>query len=265
MLAIPMVAFLGLFYLYPVFEILRRSFTEPTIGFGNYARFFGNDVYVTVLRRTLIVALLVTLLVLVVAYPYAYLMTVASRRLRLMLIIAATVPLWVSLLVRNYAWVVLLQDGGVVNDALGWLGLGQVQLLRNSTGVTIGTTQILLPFAILPLYAAMLRVDRRLLLAAESLGAPPRVAFVRVYLPLTMPGVAAAATLVFVLCLGFYVTPALLGSPQNALLAQLVYLQIAQFLDWGAGGASAGVLVAAAVILLAGCAWTARRAGLGRA
>lgn len=262
LLAVPAVAFLALFFFYPVVEILLRSVTEPTLGLENYAGFFGNAVYVTVLRRTLTVSVLVTLLVLVVGYPYAYLMTVASPRFRLTLLIAVTLPFWISLLVRNYAWIVLLQDGGVVSDLLNAIGLGRVQLIGTSAGVTIGMTQILLPFAVLPLFATMLRVDPLLLRAAESLGAGPRRAFLRVYLPLTMPGVVAAGTLVFILCLGFYITPALLGSPQNAFLAQLIFLNVSQLLDWGSGGAMAAVLVAVAVVLLTGCAWALKRARL---
>jgi putative spermidine/putrescine transport system permease protein len=121
-------------------------------------------------------------------------------------------------------------------------------------------THILLPYAVLPLFASMMRVDGRLMLAAESLGAKPRTAFLRVYLPLTMPGVFAAMTLVFILSLGFYITPALLGSPQNAFLAQLIFQQVSQLLNWGTGGAMAGVLMACAVLLVGLGAWAARRA-----
>lgn len=258
-MTLPAVAFLGLFFFYPVFEILLRSFTEPRVGFGNYSNFLGNEIYRTVLRRTVTVSAIVTLLVLTMGYPYAYLAIVASPGWRLTLLIIVTLPLWISLLVRNYAWLVLLQDGGVVTNALTAVGLGHVQLIGSNVGVAIGMTQVMLPFAVLPLFSSMLRIDRKLLLAAASLGATPRVAFARVYLPLTIPGVVAASTLVFVLCLGFYITPAMLGSPQNSFLSQLVFLQVSQLLNWGIGGAMAGVLVCVAAVILGSCTWVLKR------
>jgi putative spermidine/putrescine transport system permease protein len=160
-------------------------------------------------------------------------------------------PFWTSLMVRTYAWIILLQDTGVINDALARLGFGRLSLIRNTTGVTIGMAQILLPFMVLPLYATMQGIDRRLLQAAESLGARPATAFLRVYVPLSMPGVVAGVTLVFILALGFYITPVLLGSPQNALLSQLIVQQISQLLDFGLGGAMAAILFVVTLVLLA--------------
>jgi putative spermidine/putrescine transport system permease protein len=161
------------------------------------------------------------------------------------------VPFWTSLMVRNYAWLVLLQDGGVVNDWLEWVGIGRLSLIGNVTGVVIGMSQVLLPFMVLPLYASLSTLDRRLLLAAEGLGAHPALAFARVYLPLSLPGALAGALMVFVLSLGFYITPALLGSPQNSLLSQHIVSQVNSLLAWGRGGAMAIVLLAVTFVLLA--------------
>lgn len=248
---LPALVFLLIFFGYPLFEILRRSFTDPTAGLDNYRTFFETDVYLTVLRRTVTTAATVTVVCLLLGYPYAYLMTVVRRRWRIVMLAVVLLPFWTSLMVRTYAWIILLQDTGVVNDALMKLGIGPVALIRNTTGVTIGMTQILLPFMVLPLYATMQGIDRRLLVAAESLGARPATAFLRVYVPLSMPGVGAGVMLVFILALGFYVTPVLLGSPQNALLSQLIVQQISQLLNWGLGGAMAAILFAVTLVLMA--------------
>src|SRR5690606_8691876 len=128
-------------------------------------------------------------------------------KLRLALILCVLVPFWVSGVVRSFAWVILLQDSGVINRSLVWLGLEKVRLIRTQLGVTIGMTQVLLPFMIMPLFAVMRSIDLRLVHAAESLGASPFRAFFQVYLPLSLPGVFAGATIVFILALGFYITP----------------------------------------------------------
>lgn len=251
LLVLPALAFLLIFFGYPLVDILRRSFTEPSAGLDNYRTFFETDIYVTVLRRTIVTAALVTAVCLALAYPYAYLMTVVRRRWRIVLLAIVLLPFWTSLMVRTYAWIVLLQDTGLINDVLRSLGLGPASLIRNTLGVTIGMTQILLPFAVLPLYSVMRGIDRRLLAAAEGLGARPFTAFVRVYVPLSMPGVVAAAILVFILALGFYIAPALLGSPRNALLSQLIVQQISTLLNFGMGGAMAAILLGATLVLLA--------------
>jgi putative spermidine/putrescine transport system permease protein len=250
-LVLPALALLLITFAYPVFDILRRSFTEPVAGLENYRMFFETPAYVTILRRTFVTAAIVTVVSLVLGYPYAYLMTIVRPRWRLVLLAVVLVPFWTSLMVRTYAWIVLLQDTGVVNDVLDALGIGRLSLIRNTVGVTIGMTQILLPFMVLPLYSTMQGIDRRLLQAAEGLGARPLTAFLRVYVPLSLPGVTAGVTLVFILALGFYVTPALLGSPQNALLSQLVVQQVSQLLNFGGGGAMAAILLVATLVLFA--------------
>jgi putative spermidine/putrescine transport system permease protein len=249
LLVIPALALILVAFAYPVFDILRRSFTEPVSGFGNYQQFFDAPAYVKILRRTFFTAAIVTVVCLLLGYPYAYLMTVVRPRWRIVLLAVVLVPFWTSLMVRTYAWMVLLQDTGFINNVLASLGIGRLSLIRNTLGVTIGMAQILLPFMVLPLYATMQGIDRRLLHAAEGLGAPPRTAFLKVYVPLSMPGVTAGVTLVFILSLGFYITPALLGSPQNALLSQLIVTQISQLLNFGMGGAMAAILLAVTAVV----------------
>ena len=249
-LLLPALVLLSLGFLWPVAHILWQSVSEPTLGLQNYRQFFETPAYVTILRRTFTTAVIVTVVCVALAYPYAYLMTLVSTRWRLVLVAIVLVPFWTSLMVRTYAWIVLLQNTGIINDGLVALGLARLPLIRNTLGVTIGMAQILFPFVVLPLYSAMRGIDRRLLQAAQGLGASPSQAFRKVFLPLSMPGVTAGATLAFVLSLGFYVAPSLLGSPQNALLSQLVVQQISRLLDFGMGGAMGAILLVATLLLM---------------
>ena len=252
-LVCPALIFLALFFVYPLYEILQRSFTEPHAGLQNYVRFFGTAVYVKVLVNTLRISFLITAICLLLAYPYAYIMAHTSRRTAGLLLIAVLVPFWSSVLVRTYAWVVILQDTGLVNSLL--LGLGvvdePVSLVRNLVGVVIGTVHILMPFMVLPMYATMRRIDTDLVRAAANLGSSPLDAFRRVYLPLSLPGVFAGSLLVFVLSLGLYVTPALLGNPDQAVLGQVIVTQVQSLLNWGMGAAMALILLLVTLLTLA--------------
>ncbi|MBL1118184.1 ABC transporter permease [Streptomyces sp. 110] len=249
-LLLPAVALLAVLFLVPLGLMAWRSITEPTPGAGNYSWFFTSDVALATLIRTLAVGAVVTLVTLVFSYPYAYLMTVVGARARIWLTLLVLLPFWTSLMVRTFAWVVLLQDNGVVNQLLGTVGLGPLQLIRTTTGVVIGMSQVLMPFMVLPLYAVMSGIDRRLLDAAQGMGARPATAFLRVFVPLSLPGVGAGALTVFITSLGFYITPALLGSPDQALISQQIFTQVNGLLAWGRGGAMGVVLLAVTLVLL---------------
>ncbi|MCX8996070.1 ABC transporter permease [Rhizobiaceae bacterium BDR2-2] len=236
---------------YPLLTIVLRSFQEPEWGLQNYVWFFGTPVNLTVLQRTFSISAWVTLVCVLAAYPYAYMMTAVGPRLRLVLILCVLVPFWVSGVIRSLAWVILLQDSGVINSMLKALALSPVRLIRTQTGVVIGMAQVLMPFMILPLYSVMKGIDLRLVQAARSLGARPSRAFLDVYLPLSLPGVYAGAIIVFILSLGFYITPALLGGPRSTMLSTLVQNQVLSLLNWGRGGAMGVVLLVATFILLA--------------
>ncbi|TIP81622.1 MAG: ABC transporter permease, partial [Mesorhizobium sp.] len=192
-----------------------------------------------------------TLVCLIAGYPYAYVMTAVGPKMRLILILCVLVPFWVSGVVRTLAWVILLQDSGVINSVIRAVGLSPVKLIRTQTGVVIGMAQVLLPFMILPLYSVMKTIDLRLMQAARSLGASPARAFAQVYLPLSLPGVYAGAIIVFILALGFYITPALLGGPRSTMLSTLIQNQVLSLLNWGRGGAMGVVLLIATFVLLA--------------
>ncbi|HEX5146821.1 MAG TPA: ABC transporter permease [Conexibacter sp.] len=253
LVALPPFVFLCIFFAYPLYKILEQSVTENGGGLSNYRAFFGSAIYVQALVRTFVVAGISTAVCIVLGYPYAYLMTRVSPRWRNVLIFCVLVPFWTSLLVRTYAWTVILQDTGVINRALQGLGIVDqpVHLIRTTTGVVIGMSQILLPFMVLPLFANMRTIDSRYMRAAGNLGATPFQAFRSVYLPLSLPGLAAGSLIVFIYALGFYITPAFLGSPSDAVLSQLIVMQVSQLLDFGFGAAMGGVLLALTLILIA--------------
>jgi putative spermidine/putrescine transport system permease protein len=250
LLLVPAVAFVAIFFLVPVGEMVSRSLTEPSP--SNYSDFFEAEAYVRVLGNTFKTALLVTAICIVLGYPYAYAMRRAGRWGFALLSLALLLPFWSSLLVRTFAWMTLLQDTGVINDVLTGLGIVDepVELIRNQIGVTLGMTHIMLPYMVLPLYAVMARIDFSLTEAAGSLGASPVRAFRRVFLPLSLPGLTAGALLVFVLCLGFYITPALLGGPEDMLIGQLIADQVAINVNFGFASAIGIVLLVLTLLVL---------------
>lgn len=219
----------------PLAIMLWRAVSEPELGFANFGWYLSDAVQREVLVRTFGTGIEVTAICLLLGYPYAYAMVAAGPKLRMVMTFVVLVPFWTSLMVRTFAWVILLQDDGPLHSALTALGFDDVQLIRTNLGVVIGMSQILLPFMVLPLYAVMSGIDRRLVLASSSLGARPITSFFRVWLPLSLPGVGAGCLMVFISSLGFYVTPALLGAPDDSLISQQIYVQVNSLLQWGRG------------------------------
>jgi putative spermidine/putrescine transport system permease protein len=252
-LAVPAILFLAAFFLVPLVAMGVRSVTDPPgAGLSNYEQFFSQTASVRVLINTFWIALIATVACLLVGYPYAYLMTVVPGRVAGLLLIAVLLPFWSSLLVRTFAWQVILRDTGIINRFLLDLGLisEPLTLIRTTGGVIIGMSHILLPFMVLPLYAVMRRIDPEFGRAAANLGASPATAFLRVFLPLSLPGILAGCLLVFVLALGFYITPALLGGLRDQMISQLIVQQIQQRLDWGFGTAMSVLLVGITLAIL---------------
>jgi ABC-type spermidine/putrescine transport system permease subunit I len=243
-------------YLYPLARLLVLSLTggDGALGFGAYRRFLESSVYVGVLLRTFRISLVVTVVCLVVAYPVSLVLSRAGSLTLRVLMVFVLLPLWTSILVRTYAWMVLLQANGVVNNLLRRLNVidEPLRLMYNETGVVIGMAQVLLPFAILPVYASLRNIDPRLTAAARIMGAGPWRRFLSVTLPLSLPGVAAAGLLVFVQALGFFITPALLGGSRVITLAMVIETQVVDLLDWGLASAVAMVLLVVTVILVVG-------------
>ena len=250
---VPALALLLLFFVLPVAMLLVRSVLEPEPGLQNYAEVFGSSTYVRVFANTFIVAGLVTLVTLLLAFPVAWLLAIAPPRWAALLFAVVILSMWTNLLARTYAWMVLLQRTGVINRMLLQLGLidQPLALINNLVGVTIGMTYIMLPFMILPLHATMRTLDPAVFQAASLCGANKAQVFFRVFLPLVGTGVAAGVLMVFVMSLGYFVTPALLGGTANMMLAELIAQLVQSLLNWGLAGAAAVVLLAVTLALYA--------------
>jgi putative spermidine/putrescine transport system permease protein len=207
--------------------------------------------YIDVLKRSLLIAGLVTLLCVVLGYPLAYWLSRQPPRRANLLLIFVLLPFWTSLIVRTASWIVLLQSGGLINNSLIDLGILEkpLQLVFNRTGVLISMTHILLPFLILPLYAVMKGIDSRYERAAISLGAHPLYAFRRVYLPQTYAGVTAGALLVFIMAIGYYITPALLGGPGDQMISYFVAYYTNTTINWGMATALGSQLLIIVLLL----------------
>jgi putative spermidine/putrescine transport system permease protein len=255
-LSVPVLAFLLVCFLVPLVIMSARSITELPAGaddpLTNFRRFFGQEANLRVLGNTFWIAAVSSIACLLIGYPYAYLMTIAPPKVTGLLLIAVLVPFWSSLLVRTYAWQVILRDTGLINETLlGWGVIGQpLDLYQTTTGVLLGMTQVLLPYMVLPLFTTMARIDPELTKAAANLGASPARAFIRVFFPLSIPGVLAGSLLVFVLALGFYITPALLGSPRDTMISAFIATRVQQQLDWGLAATMGLVLMALAFLVL---------------
>lgn len=235
-LMLPAAVALGLLFFYPLIKILQISLTQPEVGFDNYIRLFKDGYTVAILLRTLLVSFIVAVVTMVLAFPFAYAMTICKPLTRAVLFTIVLIPFWTSATAKNFVFLALFQRNGAVDSFLSQFGI-DYPLVGTALGVTIAMSQVMLPFAVLPLFASLGQIDRRLLDAAQGLGATRRWAFFRIYLPLSAPGVAAGLILVFILALGFYVTPAMLGSPQQAMIAQLIMSRVQMILDLGGAGA----------------------------
>ncbi|TPK54852.1 ABC transporter permease [Mesorhizobium sp. B2-4-19] len=213
---------------------------------GSVERVKGDQaIFLDVLARTLFVAGLVTLFTLVLGYPVAYVLTIAPKAIAGIMMLMVLLPLWTSLLVRTTAWVVLLQSDGIINDVLMTLHLTseRLQLIFTRAGTVIAMTHIQLPFTILPIYSVMRSIPATQLRAARSLGAPPSSAFWRVYAPQTLPGVVAGCLMTFILSLGYYITPALVGGPRDQMVSNFISVYINRDLNWGLAAALGVVLL----------------------
>jgi ABC-type spermidine/putrescine transport system permease subunit I len=240
--------FLGLFavlFVLPLVQLAVVSLTQPAPGPANYVRALTTPVYWKVFATTFNVAAGVTLVALALGYPTAYILATTRGRWVAVLWALILIPFWTSLLVRTYAWMVILGRRGIVNQIVLGLGLRNdpLDLLFNRFSVTVGMVYILLPFMILCLYAGMRGIDTSLLQAAENLGATPARAFVRIFVPLSLPGVVSGGLIVFISALGYYITPALLGGRTDMMIALLIDEQISQLFNWGMGASLAFILL----------------------
>jgi putative spermidine/putrescine transport system permease protein len=209
--------------------------------------------YVTLFTRTIFLSLVITMSCILLGYPVAYLLATLSVRSSNMVLILVLLPFWTSLLVRTSAWKVLLQQQGVINDLLVWIGLvddaGRLVMINNMTGTIIAMTHILLPFMILPLYSVMKTISPTYMRAAKSMGASDTLAFWRIYFPNTIPGIGAGSILVFILAIGYYITPALVGGTKGVFISNQIAYHISSSLNWGLAAALGTILLVMVVAL----------------
>jgi putative spermidine/putrescine transport system permease protein len=247
--ALPM----GTILVYSVGRSAPDALYVPDLTLANYVTLLETPVYVRVMMRTLRLGLIVTLLALVLGYPYAFLMARGRPRVRTFLLLAVLLPLLVSVVIRTYGWIVVLGLDGPVNALLMTLGVtsGPVKFVFNETGIVIGLLHVFFPFMVLPLSSVLQKLDPQLIEAARTLGAGYPTVFRRVILPLSVPGIAAGSMLVFTLSVAAYVTPALMGGAGINVMATLVAQQILVLVNWPLGAAVAVMLVLITVLVVA--------------
>lgn len=262
LLLAPLAIYLLLFFVVPLAQVFMMSVTEPKPGLANYEKVLTGSLYRNVFFNTFFTAGLVTVCCLLVGFPLAYLMNNTTQKRAMAILLLITMSFWTSFLVRTYAWMVLLGNNGPVIWLIELIGVTDPPgILFTRFSSTLAMVHILAPYMIMNIYSVMQKIDRSLIRSAESMGAYGGSLFRHVYLPLTAPGIANGSVLVFVICLGFYVTPVLLGSPREQMAAGLIGHQIEEFLAFGLGSAMAIVLLVVTLIVL----WIySRRFGLDR-
>lgn len=249
--AMPALIFLFVVFVAPLAILFLRSVTDPVPGVGNYAALVTDSTYLTVLYNTIFVSIVVTVTALLLSYPVAWFLVICPAGWMRLVFAIILLSMWTNLLARTYAWLVLLQNTGAINHFLMWIGVidEPVQLVNNMIGVVVGMTYIMLPFMILPLHATISAIDPALMQAAAITGASPWRVLRSVLLPLSLPGISAGCIMVFVMSLGYYITPALLGGPSDMMIAVLIAQQIQQMLNWGLGSAAAFILLAITLVI----------------
>jgi putative spermidine/putrescine transport system permease protein len=245
LLVAPLLVLVIAFYAWPVLGILWLSVTDPEPGLGNYAQLFGSGSLTRILWKTFRICLVTTVISVAIGYLIAYAMNHLAQRERSWMMALVLISFWVSVLVRAFAWLTLLGHNGLVNGAL--MGAGVVEeplaLVRNELGVLIGMIHYMIPYAVLPILANMQGIDQRVVTASRGLGAGAFYTFLRIYLPLSLPGIFAAGLLVFIISLGFYVTPALLGGGRVLMVAEYVSVQVLVTVQWGTASMLATMLL----------------------
>lgn len=255
-LATPAILIIAVIILVPVGWLFYLSFVggdgQPSL--EHYQKMIQYKSYARVFMTTFQVSILTTLICILIGYPLAYFLALLPQRLAGLFMLAVLLPFWTSLLVRTYAWLVLLQRKGILNDFAMQIGLwdSPVKLVHNMTGTLIGMAHIMLPFLVLPLYGAMKKIEGDMMHAAANLGASPVHAFWKVFFPLSLSGLVAGSLIVFVLCLGFYVTPAVLGGGRVVMVATQITAILENQFDWGAASALGVVLLVATLAILYG-------------
>ncbi len=249
-IGLPGMLFLLLAFGSTIVALVRISLTDP--GPENFTTAFSSGLFRQALFNTVEMSIVVTGLCLLVSYPYAYCLVHARRTVKIVLFTALLLSFWTSLLVRTYSWQIILNDTGLVNEALTSLGLIEepLRMARTRFAVYLGMVHILAPLSVLAIYANMRGLGNALVLAARGMGARPSIAFLRVTLPLTLPGAVAGATLVLILALGFYITPQMLGGAGDAFIGNAIVIQLDELYRPGVAAAMAVVLLLGVLVIL---------------
>ncbi|UYV37397.1 ABC transporter permease [Rhodobacteraceae bacterium D3-12] len=252
-LLLPAIALIGVLFINPLVGVLVQSFVgDDGFTLKSISKLWTSRLARVVLERTFWLAFTVTVICLLIGYPAAYYMSQMKPRKRAMITYLVLLPFWISILIRTYTWIILLGREGLVNSALQWLGLTEqpVQFLYTNFAVHLGMVQILLPIVILPTVAGMVNIDTGLIKAARVMGASPIRAFWSTFFPLSLSGAATGGLICFILSLGFYVTPTLLGGQKSLIIANLIDLQVHKTLNWGFAAALATALLLATLLCL---------------
>lgn len=251
-LVLPFLVLVGALFLGPIVNILWVSVTDPVPGLGNYAQLFAADTLGKILWTTLRVCVICTAISVVLGYAIAYAMVHAADGARNKMLGLLLISFWISVLVRTFSWLMLLGRNGVINNGLEALGVisQPIAFMRNELGVLIGMVHYMVPYAVLPILASMQGMDGRVVQASRSLGASGAQTFWRVYLPLTRAGLVAASLLVFIINLGFYVVPAVLGGGKVLMVAEYISVQVLVTLQWGTAAMLAALLLFGVLALL---------------
>jgi len=242
----PLLVYLAIFFIYPLFSFLPTSFYyEGAFSFDKYLRAFTRPVYLRILRTSFIIAGSTTLITLILAYPVAYLFTNVSGKMKGVITAFIILPFWTSIIVRMYAWMSLLGHNGIFNRMFLEAGVisEPIPMMFNRFGVLVGMVHFMLPYMVLSIYAVMSGIPPDYMRAGANLGAAPLKRFIKIYLPLSMPGVGAGCLLVFILALAFYITPALLGGLKDTMIAQIIDQEMRETFDWPFAAALSTVLI----------------------
>jgi len=252
MLVAPFFMLVVVLYLGPILNILWLSLTDPEPGLQNYQKLYTNDTLLRIIWTTFRICLITTIISVAFGYSIAYAMVHAHQKRQKLMLTLLLVSFWISILVRTFSWLMLLGHNGLLNNALETLNIisEPVAFVRNELGVLIGMVHYMVPYAVLPLLVNMQTLDTRVMSASRNLGATGSQTFFRIYLPLTKPGIVAACLLVFILSLGFYVTPAILGGGKVLMVAEYISVQLLVTLKWGTAAMLAALMLFGVLALL---------------
>lgn len=253
LLVLPLLVVLTGFYVVPIMLVAWGSISESGLGFDNYVAVIESGPVHRATRTTLRLCFFTTLVSVLIAYYISYTLTHVGKLHRSLMMLCVLIPFWVSALLRGFAWLVILDDNGIINSLLRGLGVVEqpIHITGVEAGVLVGLVHFMVPFALFPIFANMRTIDQQLVRAACSLGATPTVAFLRIFVPLSVPGVVAASVLVFIFSLGFYITPAILGRGRAPMIAEFIETRVLQLGQWGTGAALGMLLLVCVLALLA--------------